>query len=163
MRGKVTAKASETKFGEFEETHHILPEFAKIATGKWKPTYLDQERMLKHLSNCLYCQNSIGAFVNTILDGTSESSSKDPTRKVLMRLKDALHKIRVQEEYIAAYAEILETYGVEEANNRFPVLAEHLKHCEDCKSEVEDMRGVLRQAELAGLIEPLREDAKTEA
>jgi len=163
MKEKTATKVPGTKSSMFDETHHILPQLEKIALGKWKSVLPDQEQMLDHLAKCAYCQSSVELFVAAALDSISESSPKDPVRKLLKHLKNALHKIHEQEEHIAAYAEALEMHGVEEANKRFPVLAEHLKHCEACKSEVEDMRTLLRKAEEDGLIVPLREDTKAHA
>ena len=163
MKGKSATEVPGTKSHMFDEARHILPELRKIVSGKWRPTLQDQEHMLDHLTTCAFCQNSVEVFVLATLDTTSGGSNNDLARKLLIRLKDAIHKIMEREEHIAAYAETLEVNGVEEANKRFPALAEHLKDCKVCESEVEDMLVVLRQAEHAGLIKPLKGDVKARA
>jgi HEPN domain-containing protein len=159
MKGKPLTEVPGMKFS-FDQARHILPELRKIVSGKWQPTLLDQERLLDHLTACAHCQTSVEMFVAATLDTPLEHPSNESVQKLLIRLQDALHKLQEQEEQIAAYAETLEVHGVKEANKRFPAFSEHLKHCEVCKAEVEDMRNVLRQVAHAGLIKPLREDVK---
>lgn len=158
MKGRTVTKGPETKPPTLNKTRHILPELRKIVAGKWEPTSLDQNRLLDHFTVCTHCQMSVEVFVAATLATLSEHPSNDSTRELLIRLKDALHRIQAQEEQIAGYAEILEMRGIKEAKKRFPVFSEHLKHCDDCKLGVEDMRDTLRQLEHDGMIKPLRED-----
>ena len=142
---------------------HILSQIRDEIIGKHSLTQAEQEQILDHLTTCTYCQIAIEMVITAMLDETVDSSSKDTSHELLLQLKETNHKIQEREEHIAAYTETLEVSGVEEADKRFPELAEHLRHCNICKAEVEDMRVALKQAEQGGLIEPLKRSAKTRA
>ena len=57
---------------------------------------------------------------------------------------------------MSAYLEVLEIYGESEAQTLFPLLAAHLERCKFCWLEVEKTQALLRQAEMEGLMTPLR-------
>ncbi len=149
MKGKVRTKVPGT-----QSRTHILTGLQGIVEAKWKPTALEQEQMLTHLATCTYCQIHVEIVVAAMLAKSEES---DPIHEILIRLKDVFYKRQERVQDITAYTEILEVHGYGEANRRFPALAEHLRQCKQCASEVKELRKALRQAVQAGLIAPLSE------
>jgi len=78
----------------------------------------------------------------------SNSYPEGPARNLLMRFVTIHHEIEAQEyEQMGAYAEAIVAEGREEADKRFPILAEHIRRCPACKSTVEETVAFLKESE----------------
>src|SRR5690242_15480436 len=154
MTGKITHVLPETVFESLDTPPHVLSQLTAMLLENWHPTPDELEALLPHLVECIYCQLALGTLIT--LELVSDPSTQDykVLRKLLSRLTGIIHKTQTQEK-LAAYIEILEAQGADEAQSKFPVLAEHLKHCNFCQDTIEGTRTLLRRAEQAGLIAPL--------
>ena len=78
----------------------------------------------------------------------SNSYPEGPARNLLMRFVTIHHEIEAQEyEQMGAYAEAIVAEGREEADKRFPILAEHIRRCPGCKSTLEETVAFLNEHE----------------
>lgn len=136
---------------------HVLHTMRDVIAGERSLTEEEQKQILTHLLVCEKCQGAFEEIVALTLDDPVPNSANDAARELLAQLKQAHLKREQLNELIVAYMEASVINGVDEADKRFPAFTKHLKRCEICKAEVEDLRVALQLAEEAGLIEPLTE------
>jgi hypothetical protein len=76
------------------------------------------------------------------------SSQEAPVHNLLTLFVTIHHEIEARDyEQMGAYAEAIIADGREEADKRFPVLAEHVRRCSSCKSTLEDTLAFLNEPE----------------
>lgn len=161
MKRKTTEDVTELYQRLFERPPHIMPQLSRVRAGEWNFTPNIQRQMVAHLRSCNYCQLAVETMVAASFENDDDPTSVEEVRTLLARFKAINHSIQEQDERIAAYAEALETRGPDEANRRFPIFAEHLKHCQICAVEVDDTRNALVEAVSVGLIPPLETNIQT--
>lgn len=137
---------------------HVVPRLVDLVMNEWQPTPSQNEQLLTHLVDCVYCQIALRTLLVAELDcDLSDGSAEQPARQLLSHLTNIIHETSVRDN-MGAYIEMLDASGEEAANKQFPQLAEHLKICKACRSTVEGTRDLLHRAEQAGLIAPLEAD-----
>ena len=131
---------------------HIVDTLIRLVLGEWQPAPSQQEQLVVHLTECPYCRTALIVLLS--VDQGYErlnSSPEAPAHNLLMQFVTIHHEIEVQDyEHMGAYAEAIIANGREEADKRFPVLAEHVKRCSSCASTLKDT--------LAFLSEPIETD-----
>jgi len=131
---------------------HIVGELIRLILGEWQPVSSQQEQLIVHLTECLYCRTALIVLLSADQEHERLSSSPEaPVHNLLTQFVTIHHEIEAQDyEQMGAYAEAIIAKGREEADKRFPVLAEHVRSCLSCASTVEDT--------LAFLDEPIATD-----
>jgi hypothetical protein len=145
MKGRKTHVLPETGFENLGVPPHVLSQLIDMMLGDWQPAPADLEALLSHLVECLHCQLALGTLIALELHSDVAEEDRTILRTLLARLTDLIHETQI--DGLAAYLEVLEAQGQDEASNRFPVLAEHLQHCQDCRSTIVETRVLLRSAE----------------
>ena len=121
------------------EPPHILPALMELFAGEKQQTPLSQEHLFAHLISCQYCR----AAIVVLLDIAQEYESRNDTvetlaHDLLIRFANIQTLIEAHKyEQLGAYAETIVAAGRIKADQRFPVLATHLKICFDCRSMLE--------------------------
>lgn len=161
MKNKMKALESVLGSVSLDKPPHILSQLTEIVEGDLLATPSEQEQLLAHLIECEYCQIALEMLVAPELaDYSSDDSSVDLASELLMRHGESIKKRQTHYEQIAAYIEMLEAHGVEEASKKYPLLAKHLKHCKDCQFLVESTRTLLEQMKKAELDQAEKVDTK---
>lgn len=143
-----------SEYSMLENPPHILPELINLVSSERPLNSSEQEQMLAHLAECIPCENALMTLLVVELENERQIGlSEEPAWRLISKLSEIKEETQIRDD-IPAYIEALEVQGVEEANKRFPRLAEHLKKCKACQSTVEGVRSLLHDAEEAGLITP---------
>lgn len=138
-----------------EQPPHILPVLIDLVGGEGHPNAVEQEQILGHLAECVLCQDALRTLLAIEIERYSQICITDEQiRKLISRLSNFIEKKQIQQD-IPAYIEASELWGKEEAQKRYPGLAEHLQHCESCRLLVSGVQNLKREAEEAGMIAPL--------
>lgn len=145
MKGRKTHVLPETDFENLGVPPHVLSQLIEMMLGNWQPAPADLEALLSHLVECLHCQLALGTLIALELHSDVAEEDRKTLRTLLARLDDLIHETQI--DGLVGYLEVLEAQGQDEASNRFPVLAEHLRHCQDCRSTIEETRVLLHSAE----------------
>lgn len=130
---------------------HIVGTLYHLVAGEWQPDPSQQEQLVVHLTECSYCRT----FLIVLLSADQEyerlnSSQEAPVHNLLTRFVTIHHEIEAQDyEQMGAYAEAIIAEGREEADKRFPVLAEHVRRCASCTSTLEETLAFLNEPEEA--------------
>jgi len=148
MKGRKTHVLPEIGFENLDLPPHVLSLLVDMMLGNWQPAPADLEALPSHLVECLHCQLALGTLIALELHSDLAEEDRGTLRNLLARLTDLIHETQIDD--LVAYLEVLEVQGQDEASSRFPVLAEHLKHCQDCRSTIEETRALLRSAEQVG-------------
>ncbi len=128
---------------------HIVDKLFHLVAGEWQPDASQQEQLVVHLMECRYCRTTLIILLsadqeNERLNGTPEA----PVHELLTRFATIHHEIEAQDyEQMGAYAEAIIAKGREEADKRFPVLAEHVRRCSSCSSTLEETLAFLKEPE----------------
>ncbi len=128
---------------------HIVSELFHLVMGEWQPDSSQQEQLVVHLGECHYCRTSLIVLLSADQEyEMANSYTETPARNLLTQFVTIHHEIEVQDyEHIGAYAEGIMGEGREEADKRFPVLAEHIRKCPSCKSWLEETLDFLNESE----------------
>jgi hypothetical protein len=130
---------------------HFLPQLIDMITGKCQLFPAQQEQCWQHLAECIHCQTFLGSYLVEIIKyDKAHNNPEGSAQELLIQLTQIMHK--TLKEDIPAYVEALEEQREEEANSRFPLLADHLQACQDCQLAVQDLRSWLRQLGEAGML-----------
>jgi hypothetical protein len=129
------------------DKQHIELHLTSLVTGSWKPTQLEQESLLDHLTQCVSCQIALRTYI-AMMPCSEERTASFQT------LATTIHNTCLQVS-ICAYVEVLRSQGKYEARKQFPLLSTHLEKCVECRSHVEEICMMLTQAEEAELQEEL--------
>jgi hypothetical protein len=148
MKGRKTHVLPETGFENLDVPPHVLSQLIDMLLGNWQPAPADLEVLLSHLVECLHCQLALGTLIALELHSDLAEEDHSTLRNLLAQLTDLIHETQIDD--LVAYLEVLEAQGQAEASSRFPVLAEHLQHCQDCRSTIEETRVLLRSTDQVG-------------
>lgn len=148
MKGRKTHVLPETGFENLDVPPHVLSQLIDMMLVNWQPAPADLETLLSHLVECLHCQLTLGTLIALELHSNPAEEDHRTLRNLLAQLTDFIHQTQIDD--LVAYLEVLEVQGQDEASSRFPVLAEHLQHCQDCRSTIVETRALLRSAEQIG-------------
>jgi hypothetical protein len=126
---------------------HIVGKLIHLVLGEWQPDPSQQEQLITHLTECPYCGTALIVLLSAEQEYEKLNSYPDVSaRNLLARFVTIHHEIEAQEyERMGAYAEAIVAEGREEADKRFPILAEHLKRCQSCKSTLEETLAFLNE------------------
>lgn len=126
---------------------HIVGKLIHLVLGEWQPDPSQQEQLIIHLTECPYCRTALIVLLSAEQEYEKLNSHPEiSARNLLARFVTIHHEIEAQEyERMGAYAEAIVAEGREEADKRFPVLAEHLKRCPSCKSTLEETLAFLNE------------------
>jgi hypothetical protein len=157
MSRKTTNTLPTIESESLEKPPHVLPQFIDMINGKRQFNPTQQKQRWEHLATCIHCQIFLGSYlVKAIEYNKLHSIPEGSEQKLLSQLTKVMHK--TLEEDIPTYVEVLVGQDEEEANNRFPLLAHHLRECPGCHSAVQDLRSWLSLALDAELIAPVKLD-----
>ncbi len=128
---------------------HIVGKLIDLVAGEWQPDPSQQEQLATHLTECHYCRTALIVLLSAGQEcERSNSYPEGPARNLLMRFVTIHHEVEVLEyEHMGAYAEAIVAEGIEEADKRFPILAEHIRRCPNCKSTLEETLAFLKEPE----------------
>jgi len=131
---------------------HIVSRLIHLVSGEWKPNPSQQEQLIAHLTECPYCRTALIVLLSAEQEYERLNSYPEATAHNLLKQFVAIHReIEAQEyEHMGAYAEAIVAEGREEADKRFPVLAEHIRRCPSCKSTLEETLAFLNEPEETG-------------
>jgi hypothetical protein len=121
---------------ELDIVPHVLPQLNAIVLSGSRHTHADLEHVLGHLVTCVDCQHALRVLVALKLRSAPSDEAVKTLRKLLGRLTKIVHVTQAQEK-LGAYIDTLEEQGEEQANRKFPVLAEHFRHCKACHRTIE--------------------------
>lgn len=126
---------------------HIVGKLIHLVRGEWQPDPSQQEQLIIHLTECLYCRTALIVLLSAEQEYEKLNSYPEVSaRNLLARFATIHHEIEAQEyERMGAYAEAIVAEGREGADKRFPVLAEHLGRCPSCKSTLEETLAFLNE------------------
>jgi hypothetical protein len=128
---------------------HIVSKLTHLVVGEWQPDPSQQEQMVIHLTECLYCRTALIVLLAAEQEYERLNSYPEtPARALLTRFVTLHHEIEAQEyELIGSYAEAIIAKGRKEANKNFPILAKHIRRCPSCKSTLEETLAFLNESE----------------
>ena len=128
---------------------HIVDKLFHLLMGEWQPDPAQQEQLVVHLIECLYCRTSLIVLLSADQEYERLTSYPEtPARNLLTQFVTIHHEIEAQDyEYMGAYAEAIIAEGRLEADKRFLVLAEHIRNCSSCKSTLEETLNFLNKPE----------------
>jgi len=110
-------------------------------------TFEEQEQFITHLSNCLSCQKILQKWLYAELDYDIQHGASDaPVRELLAQMEEIINETVVRTD-IGAYIDALMERGEEAADTAFPRLANHLRLCKRCRTEVQEVRALLSSLE----------------
>ncbi len=144
------ASIMDTVHPDLLQPPHYVGELIRFVAGEWQPNPSQQEQLVAHLTTCSYCRIALIELLlgeqeyEKRLNNHLEASIQD----LLMDFVTIHHELEARDyEQIAAYAETIVTEKKEEADRRFPKLAEHLTRCLVCRSTLEEMLTFLKEDE----------------
>ncbi len=128
---------------------HIVDKLFHLVAGEWQPDPSQQEQLVAHLTECCYCRTSLIVLLSADQEYERLNSTPEaPVHNLLTRFVTIHHEIEAQDyEKMGAYAEAIIAKGREEADKRFPVLAEHVGRCSSCTSTLEETLAFLNEPE----------------
>jgi len=128
---------------------HIVDKLFHLVAGEWQPDLSQQEQLVVHLMECRYCRTALIVLLSADQEYERlNSTSEAPVHDLLTRFATIHHEIEAQDyEQMGAYAEAIIAKGREEADKRFPVLAEHVRRCSSCTSTLEETLAFLKEPE----------------
>ncbi len=128
---------------------HIVGQLVHLVVGEWQPDPSQQEQLVVHLTECPYCRTALIVLLSADHEYERLNSSPEaPARNLLTQFVTIHHEIEAQDyEHMGAYAEAIIAKGREEADKRFPVLAEHVRRCSSCTSTLEEILTFLNEPE----------------
>ncbi len=128
---------------------HIVDKLIDLVGGEWQPDSSQQEQMVVHLTECPYCRTALIVLLSKEQEYDKLNSYPEaPIHNLLTRFVTIHHEIEAQEyEQLGAYAEAIIAQGREEADKRFPILAEHIRKCPSCKSTLDETLAFLNEDE----------------
>ena len=139
----------------FDANVHTFDKHISIEALLYSTTTAQLEWFIDHIIACEDCRRSIGTFIATSKDAEqAESYLGTINSDLLTKITQIIQEIDAQND-TSAYIEILEVQGKEAAERRFPLLANHIKRCQACQSQLEETLTLLHRAKAAGLIPPL--------
>jgi hypothetical protein len=133
-------------------TPHIVGRLIPLVLGEWQPASSQQEQLVAHLTECPYCRTALIVLLSTEQEHKRLSIAPEtPLHNLLTRFVTIHHEIEARMyEHMGAYAEAIVAEGPEEADKRFPILAEHIKRCPSCKTTLEETLAFLNEPEETG-------------
>jgi hypothetical protein len=130
---------------------HIVGNLIQLVVGEWQPNPSEQKQLVGHLTECRYCRTALIVLLSA--EKEYERLNNNPeafAHNLFTQFVTIHHEIEAQEyEHIGAYAEAIVAEGREEADKRFPILAEHIRKCPSCKSTLEETVAFLKELEEA--------------
>jgi hypothetical protein len=126
---------------------HIVDKLFHLVLGEWQPDSSQQEQLIVHLTECPYCRTALIVLLSADQEYERLNNSPEaPVHNLLTQFVTIHHEIEAQDyEQMGAYAEAIIAKGREEADKRFPVLAEHVRSCLSCASTLEDTLAFLNE------------------
>ena len=128
---------------------HIVGKLIDLVVGERQPDPSQQEELIAHLTECSYCRTALIVMLSAEQEyERSNSYPEAAIRNLLTRFVTIHHEIEAQDyEHMGAYAEAIVAEGRELADKRFPILAEHIRKCQSCKSTLEETVSFLNESE----------------
>lgn len=128
---------------------HIVDKLFHVIVDGWQPDPSQQEQLVAHLTECLYCRTALIVLLSAEQEYEKlNNHPQAPVHDLLMRFVRIHHEIEAQDyEHMGAYAEVIVAQGQEEADKRFPLLAEHIKRCPSCKYTLQETLAFLNEPE----------------
>ena len=128
---------------------HVVGKLFHLVVGEWQPDPSQQEQLIAHITECRYCRIALIVLLSAEEEYQRLNSYPEASaRNLLAQFVTIHHEIEAQEyEHMGAYAEIIVAEGREEADKRFPILAEHIRRCPSCKSTLEETLVFLKELE----------------
>jgi hypothetical protein len=128
---------------------HIVDTLIRLVLGEWQPAPSQQEQLVVHLTECTYCRTALIVLLSADQEyEILNSSLETPVHNLVTQFVTIHHEIEAQDyEHMGAYAEAIMAKGREDADKRFPVLAEHVRRCSSCSSTLEDTLAFLNESE----------------
>jgi hypothetical protein len=128
---------------------HIVGKLIDLVGGDWQPDASQQEQLVVHLTECSFCRTALIMLLSAEQEYEKlKDHSETPIHDLLTRFVTIHHELEAQEyEQLGAFAEAIIAQGIEEAEKRFPILAEHLRKCPSCKSTLEETLTFLNEVE----------------
>ena len=152
MTTRITHPLPETDLENLDKPPHVLSQLTAMMIGSWQPAPADLEALLPHLVECVYCQLALKTLIALELESNPSDEATRTLHTLLAQLTDLIHETQMED--LAAYMEVLEVQGQDEADSKFPLLSEHLKQCQECQSAIAETLLLLHRAEQAGLVAP---------
>ena len=128
---------------------HIVGKLIHLVVGEWQPDPSQQEQLIVHITECRYCRIALIVLLSAEQEYERLNSFPEaPASNLLAQFVTIHHEIEAQEyERMGAYAETIVAEGREEADKRFPILAEHIRRCPSCASTLEETLAFLKELE----------------
>ena len=128
---------------------HIVGKLTQLVVGDWQPDSSQQEELIAHLTECPYCRTALIVLLSADQEHERlNKATETPAHDLLRRFVTLHHEIEALDyERMGAYAETIVAKGQEEADKRFPILAEHISRCPGCKSTLEETLAFLKEVE----------------
>ncbi|MBZ5686402.1 MAG: hypothetical protein LAP86_15335 [Acidobacteriia bacterium] len=126
---------------------HIAGKLVDLVVDGWQPDPAQQEQLVSHLAECPYCRITLLVLLSTEQEyNRLHNYPEAPVHDLLTQFVTLHHEIETQDyENIGAYAEAIVAEGREEADKRFPILAEHIRKCPSCQSTLEETVAFLNE------------------
>jgi hypothetical protein len=126
---------------------HIAGKLIDLVVDAWRPDPAQQEQLVSHLAECLHCRITLIVLLSTEQEYDRLNNYPEaPAHDLLTQFVRLHHEIQALDyEYMGVYAEAIVTEGREEADKRFPILAEHITKCPSCKSTLEETVAFLNE------------------
>lgn len=135
--------------GSARASVHLVSDFVDIAIGSWQSTPDRARDVLRHLLDCVECQDDLCAMIDLLASAALPPGKHWTMVRVMFgQLLDAVIERRVRPQ-MDEYIDVCLAEGADAANAAFPELAGHLSRCTRCHQEVERSCGVLEQGRMA--------------
>jgi hypothetical protein len=129
------------------ESPHIADQLLQLLLGEWQPDPSQEEQLTTHFIACSQCRTALILLLSTEQKYERLSNcAEDATHDLLMRLVSIHHKLEARNaELLGAYGEAIVSHGREEADQRFPILAEYIRKNPEYQSRLEETLAFLHE------------------
>lgn len=128
---------------------HIVDELFYVVMGELQIDSTQQEQIVAHLSACEYCRKALLVLLSADSENDmSKNDTESPVHNLLTQFETIHHEIDVHDyEHMGAYAEAIKAEGRKKADERFSILAGHIRKCASCRSWLQETLDFLNESE----------------
>lgn len=127
------ANARATCPEHLEQAPHVLAQVLDLFGGASLPSPEQRQQLVRHLAVCMHCQIGIELVLQELLE-RAEGRAAEQARSLLTFWLDLTHTVLAGQ--IPSYVDAVLAQGEHKASACFPVLAQHLHSCGNCREEV---------------------------
>lgn len=128
---------------------HVVDRLFHLVMGEKRPDPSQLEQIATHLTECSYCRTMLIVLLSTEQEYERLNDPTETSAHNLLTQVEEIHRTAETLDYeqIGAYAEAIVATGRENADERFSILAEHVKRCSTCQAILEQILDFFQETE----------------